>query len=76
MKQRLLKLAILLFTPIALIASLGTDAGTFWYYFSGVKYLASADSPNGQYRSVIVRARDSHTYGTDGDTFVVVERRF
>jgi hypothetical protein len=43
-KQRFLKFCILLMMPVAVIAALSAFAGTFWYQFSGVKYLSAINS--------------------------------
>ena len=74
-KQRLLKLFILLFTPIATLAARGTLAGTIWFGLSGERYLGAINAPSGQFRAVIVQERDSHDCGQSGNTFITVERK-
>jgi len=77
-QQRLLKLCILLMMPVAVIASLGAYAGTFWYFFSGERYLSAAGSPSGHFRAVLVEERDSRCEddrGSANSTFLKVERR-
>jgi hypothetical protein len=77
-RQRLLKLSILLLAPIAVIAARGTYAGTFWFYTSGEKYLASASSPSGQFRLVLAEERDGRCGDagvTENGIFLKLERR-
>jgi hypothetical protein len=74
-KQRLLKLCILLFTPIATLAAMGTLAGTIWFGLSGERYLGVVNAPSGRFRAIIVHERDSRDCGQSGSTYVTVERR-
>jgi hypothetical protein len=73
--QRLLKLLILCFMPIGVIAGTGAIAGTFWYYFAGTKYLAASTSPSGHYRALITTERDRQDCGFSRAKFVTIERR-
>src|ERR1700761_5317072 len=52
-EQRLLKLCILLFTPITTVAAMGALAGTLWFGFSGEQYLAAVNAPSGRFRAVV-----------------------
>lgn len=74
-RQRFLKLLILCFMPVGIIGGIGAIAGTFWFYFSGTKYLASATSPDGRYRALIVEERDSDDCGGAGSILVVAQRK-
>ena len=73
--QSFLKFLILCYMPFGVVAGIGAYAGTFWYLFSGEKYLAAADAPSGHFRALIVRVRDNHDCGASGGTFVVIERK-
>jgi hypothetical protein len=74
-EQRLLKLCILFFTPVATLAAMGTLAGTIWFGLSGERYLSAVNAPSGQFRAILVHERDSRDCGQSGSTYVTVERR-
>ena len=77
-EQRLLKFCILLMMPLAVIAAFGAFAGTFWFSFSGEKYLSAVNSPSGHFRAVLVEERDSRcgdAGSTESSIFLKLERR-
>jgi hypothetical protein len=65
-KQRFLKFCILLMTPITVIAAFGAFTGTFWFSFSGEKYLSAVDSPSGHFRAVLVEEHDNQCINSEG----------
>jgi len=74
-QQRLLKLLILCYMPLGVIAGIGAYAGTLWYFFDGTKYLASSNSPSRRYRAVLVSQRDGEDCGAPDQKEIVIERR-
>jgi len=78
-QQRFLKFCLLLFMPIGVIAAVGAFAGTFWYNFSGEKYLNAVSSPSGKFRAVLVEERDNHCVEdgsiTRNSVFLKLERK-
>jgi len=73
-RQRFLKILIICYAPLGIVAGIGAYAGTFWFYFSQTKYLSSANSPSGRYRALLLEEKDSAEC-KDDDKAILIERR-